>query len=193
MTVRELWVPAGGAPAGRPAGWGPCAATPGWSGRRGPRYPRGTPPRTAWWWPPPGRGWTGTSCPGEPAPHRGDPLRLRAQADDHRPRKGGRRPPGAGEGGTGRAAGAVRVRPKRPTVAGGPETDPRRQWGGHGPPGPAGHRGGPAGAVPAAQSKAGRAGRWAGPYLPGAVRHGRPAPAGGRGRWSGATRRASAR
>ena len=64
MTVR-------GAPGGTPCWRGPCAATPGWSGRRGPRYPRGTPPRGRWWWPPPGRGWTGTSCPRAcPAPGR---------------------------------------------------------------------------------------------------------------------------
>ena len=44
MTVQQVWIPAGGRRR-RPCWRDVCAATPAWSGGRGPPPPRGTPPR----------------------------------------------------------------------------------------------------------------------------------------------------
>lgn len=70
MTVRELWVPAGGHRRDALLAGALCGdARLEW--KAGAPVSAGTPPRGRWWWPPPGRGWTGTSCPRAcPAPGR---------------------------------------------------------------------------------------------------------------------------
>ena len=72
MTVQEVWIPAGGRRRDALLAGALCNdARLEW---RGPRYPRGTPPRGRWWWPPPGRGWTGTSWTSSGPDRRSSPL-----------------------------------------------------------------------------------------------------------------------
>ena len=87
MTVRELWVPAGGHRRDALLAGALCGdARLEW--KAGAPVSAGDPTEGALVVAAAREGLDQNRLSGEPAPHRGDPLRLRAQADDHRPRKG---------------------------------------------------------------------------------------------------------